>query len=783
MVLDKASADKTQSDIESMAKGVEEGWKRTAEKIAEFLGAAFILEKIKEFGTEAIKLAAESEAAWFQLKGTIDATGESFDALSGDIEKTAKAFEDATIHDRDEFATSLTRMTALTGDARASLNNMGLVANVAAQFFRGELEPAANLVAKAMDGNVTQLQRMGIHARDAQEALDILAQRSMGAAEREAQTFSGQLKVLHRDWDDVLKDFGKAVIGTNDTGNALKLLQNMLENAIAWIDKNKDSIQDWVVRGINFAIDAIDTLIRAVQLIYYTFKSVLEVTIAGATYAIAKLAQGYYAAAEAFTILAVQLGTKNWDDVLQIQKMKDSAAAVAEWAKQVMAAGGEDVMKAWKALTQPVIDSSILKAPDKPPGKLPVNPPEVGKFGNPELEKALQAYEDAGKRIDAMNKILGDKFDSVGEDISRTQKLLDFLTEHGIDPATTKFGDLGFKLNDLIRYIQPTKKAAEDLADALGKETVDEATKTMTTVEKLTAIQQAYGKAIDEMTKDHIPEGNAQLQQYKKTFMELTEAIREAKTIEATTKVLQQFGDALRADLFMASLQGASALDKLKIEQQDLAKTILTMAARHLPEEARALEQLKTRYKDVTVAIQEQTVAMQAQAAAADFLADALGAALEGGLGKAAAAKAKQNAIEAAEMLVRAGVFFLFGDFPQATAAAGLAVQFGAVAAAWGLLAAASGGGGDTSAPSIPTSTPVGGAASTGTDLGSARSQSSSAAAGSQQVPADVSIYLVGPGFHATNPEVQRVVWGATQEATERFGTGTRIRIRQTSTS
>ena len=58
-----------------------------------------------------------------------------------------------------------------------------------------------------------------VSAQDGQEALEILAKRSMGAATDEAQTFGGQLKQLGEVWNDLLKETGNAIIA-NDGGTS-----------------------------------------------------------------------------------------------------------------------------------------------------------------------------------------------------------------------------------------------------------------------------------------------------------------------------------------------------------------------------------------------------------------------------------------------------------------------------------------------------------------------------------------------------------------------------------
>jgi Mg2+ and Co2+ transporter CorA len=867
LILDRDAAEKTKSDNQNVVDAIEGSWKKAAERIAEFLGVAFLVEKMKEFATSAIEHATEVDLSWRQLKGTIDATGESFDGMSEKLHASAEAFQSATIHKDEEYATSLTRLITLTGDVSASTNNMGLVANVAAQFFRGELEPATNLVAKAMNGNVALLQRMGIHARDAQEALEILAKRSMGSATREAESFGGQMKQLHNSFIEVLEDFGDAIIGSNGASSAMGSLRAAVAQLGDWVKRNQDDIRSWVTNGVAFAIDSLDVFIRAILLTKSTLLSLTETILGIVIGSYAELAIAYANAKDAAIAFVGVLGINKNEDLAGTQKIRAQAEALKAWAKAARDAGDASAESAEKILKNPLFSSDQFKAPPKPT-ELEVNAPEVGKNlsdkNTKAVEKAIEEFEKATKSAENMKKVLGDSFDSVGEEIKRTTKLVDVLAGEGLSVTVTKFGDLNARLHTLVTEVKPVQDVMKALAKTLDTELnigfasaetgIDGAVTQLQVLEKMQkSVQssmdellkkgvsptsaayidlkeqyQAYthaiedlkpiqavidqtknlakalenelskgamdgtssldilkkeqalvGAAMDDLRKNKVDPTSDAFLKFQKQFDDFGKAIRQQTGIKTLADELSALGDTLRKDLSVAALQGASALDKLKIEQQDLEKTILKLTADPLTRESKELKELEARYKGVTAAVKEQTTALQAQTVAADFLAEALGTALKGGLHDAAAAKAKENAIQAAEMLVRAGFFALFGNFPAATAAAGLAAQFGAVALAWEGLALSSGGGSSGGAPSVPAA-PATPSSSGGSTITSARSASSASTSGSSTIPADVSIYLVGPGFDAVNPAVQRVVWGAQQEATERYGAGTRIRIRTT---
>lgn len=786
MVLDKDSAKKTQADANQLAAGIDSTWKNLASKVAGYLAAGFLISKIVGVGKAAVEEAMSAEKAWKMLKGTIDSTGESFDDMEVKIRAQAAAFQDATIHDDDAYAESLNRLIALTGDVSASINNMALVANVAAQYFDGDLQAATNAVGRAMNGNMRALKKMGIEANSAQEALEILAERSMGAAEREAGTFSGQLKQMDVIWKNVLEDIGKAIIASDGSTTAFTFLRAALETLAQWVANNSDAIQLWVTNGIKFAIDATDVLIRAIGGMAQILAGGFMTSIGGATWALSKFGLALLKLQEWNLELGEMTGHDVSKDLAKTRALIEQGKAYEEWGKKVFEAGQARTKSGVDFLSTPLFTSDqFANAPKGPRKKLPGEDvrPVIGKNASTDetkaITKAIQEYEKAAKSAAAMEEILGDKFDKNGAELDRNTKLFQALVENGVNPAETKFAFLGDRIFDLTNKIIPLDKASTTLGDALENDLSEGALTAANSVDTLKRQQSDTLNVIKELRKT-LDDTDPSLQIFIDKYNELTNAVKEAEDIQKTAEIFHNLSEEMRSGLFQASLDSATALDKLTMRKQALAKAMMDLH-RLGKAESKDMQELQRQYKDTTKAIEQQTRVMQYQAAAADFLAEALGVALAGGIHEAAAAKAKQNAIEAGEMLVRAGAFALFGNFPKAGAALALAAQFGGIAAAWGALALAtkgSGGSGGSSVPSISTSG-AGGAAGAGEDLTSSRDTSRDATSRAQQPSAEVSIYLVGPGFNALNPEVQRVVYGAQQQAEERYGPNARITVRR----
>jgi len=778
LVMDKDSAKKAQSEVNDLTGAIDNSFKNLGKKIAGYLAVGAILNGLKNLGIAAVAQASEAEKAWSSLKGTIDNTGESFDAMEEKIRATADAFQDATVHDDDAFAKSLDRLVTLTGDVGASLNNMGLVANVAAKFFEGDLAPATDLVAKAMNGNINALKKMGINAKDAQSALEILASRSFGAAEKEAATFDGQLKQLSNSWDDVLKDLGNAIISSDGATDSFSVLRAAVQTLGQWVADNREEISLWVTNGVKFAIDAADVFIRAITGMASIIKGGLSSALGLAAVGIGKLVQGYAFLRDVEDDVREKLGEDVTERRESTKAIMENAKALQEWGKSAFNAGKDAIAGGVNRLSNRLFSSDqFTGARKKPAATLEVVKPMTGKNEKTDegeaITKAVDEYTKAGKTIQSMHALLGDSFDVLGAEIDRTTKLLTVFAENGADPAAHGFENLGAKLVALQNMGPPVTKILADMTKQIGIDLATASANGATTLEKLQTEAKGVSTALTELLKHPDQEGASEaIATLSTRLLGLKDAMTQVTGDSAFTEGLKEMGMTLREDVFFGALDAEDGLSKLQRTRQALTRAIQVGIANNKQEDA-SFKQLIQRYKETTEAIDQQTNAMVIQAGAADFLAEAMGLALQGGLHEAAAQKAKQTGIEAIEWLVRAGAYALFGNAPMAGAALKNAAGFGAVSLAWGALAAATpsvggGGGGGGGGGSVPTS----GSALTagGDDVSSARDTSASAAKNSQPPAPEVSIYMVGPGFDMLNPQVQRVVRGASQEAAERYG-------------
>ena len=159
--------------------------------------------------SEFARAAAEEEVVFARLEQSIEATGRSYDEYSRQVERAIERGEDLAFAD-DQVADALARMTTVTGDAGAALDNINLAMDIA-RARNMSLSAAADLVGKVHEGNLGILSRYGIVVDEnttATEALALLQQRTAGQAQAYADTTQGALDRYRNSFDNLTESIG-----------------------------------------------------------------------------------------------------------------------------------------------------------------------------------------------------------------------------------------------------------------------------------------------------------------------------------------------------------------------------------------------------------------------------------------------------------------------------------------------------------------------------------------------------------------------------------------------
>jgi hypothetical protein len=690
-VFDRRSAQQTEAEAKRSLGRVDDGLNRlkaTALKLGAALGIALGVRALLNWGRESARMAREAELAWTRLQGAVDNAGESFREREQELRALAAAFQEATIYNDDAFATGLGRMISISGDVGASIANMGLAANVAAQFFDGQLEPAIDLVAKVSTGYTRQLKALGMEADSAQEGLDLLAERSMGAASREARTQTGVLKALSETYGNFREAVGTAISGGEETASVLDVVRGVIIALTGWVERNAESIGTWVKGAIWVATTAVWALYSGIAGLGDLLGGAFAFAVGTVARGLSMLATGFGLVAEGGGKAAKFLGLEGAGEKLEEfgRRVRALAADVDRYASSLQEVGLESL---GSAFSRPLLPS-IPKPGPRP--ELPRPRPRASR-----------------------NQIGNDEEEAAGTD----------------------------KLTEAEKALA---KAREEAAR------ITEAARTP---------MEVYSDTVN-MLAEHLNAGRITQETFNRAVLKAGEEFERA-TSTPIDEALARHAEGLRSNATIAALLG-DEYSALEAEERLLLGTMQALADAGVGALDDRMLSLTDRLAEVQEGLQRTAQEAEITAAIADAAGSVIGAAFGGEIPQMAAAKAKQNAILAAEQLADAAAaaagLFTGVNVPKHLAAAKM---YGAVSAAWGGFAAVTGGfsgggGGPSAAPR---------------DVGGRQSERA------QQAGMEINIEFVGPGFDITNPEVQRVTYGAVEEWKRNGGPNAVVRYRR----
>jgi CxxC-x17-CxxC domain-containing protein len=120
-----------------------------------------------------VKAASESEQAFTNLKGAVERSGTAWDMVSKATEGTFLAMQKVTVYSDEQLASTLERLLSFGLSYDDAMKALSTTVDFAAAKHM-DLESAATIVGKALDGNTALLKRYGIEvttSRDAAAAL------------------------------------------------------------------------------------------------------------------------------------------------------------------------------------------------------------------------------------------------------------------------------------------------------------------------------------------------------------------------------------------------------------------------------------------------------------------------------------------------------------------------------------------------------------------------------------------------------------------------------------
>lgn len=226
----------------------------------------------KESIAGAIKAAEAQEDAIARLNNALVTTGRYTDSTSESLQKFAEGlqattkFSDEQVIQAEALIQSLANLDE-QGLKRATLGAVNLAAGL-----KIDLQTAALDVAKAADGIVGPLGRLGLKLDESNtksenlaQALDFIKKKFGDAANNEVNTFSGALAVLNHQYEEGAKQTGIAIITNQSLVNVIKEAGAVLKEFQEASKENKKAISDFVSEGVIFAIEALDGFVTVAQ--------------------------------------------------------------------------------------------------------------------------------------------------------------------------------------------------------------------------------------------------------------------------------------------------------------------------------------------------------------------------------------------------------------------------------------------------------------------------------------------------------------------------------------
>ena len=320
---------------------------------------------------DAGKAAAEDEAAASKLAHTLRSAAGANDAGVAATERWISAQGKALGVTDDELRPALARLVVATGDVKKAQGLASLAMDVSAGTGKS-LEQVSTGLAKAQNGNVGALGRLGIATKNAdgstksfKQITEELAKVHGGAAAKNADTAAGKQKRLGVAYDELREKIGAKLLPV------MQKLTDFGLKAIAWMEKHPGTVKAFGAAlmgvAIAFAVAAVaaNLIPIAIGLIvgglimaykkFPWFRKGVEVAIKAVGAIFKWLWNNAVQPAMSFIVKAIGWVLQMWGKMLRVL----GKVPGFEWAKKA----GDKMVTAGKKATE--LSKNIKKIPDK----------------------------------------------------------------------------------------------------------------------------------------------------------------------------------------------------------------------------------------------------------------------------------------------------------------------------------------------------------------------------------------------------------------------------------
>ncbi len=313
------------------------------------LAGIFSFAAIADFFKKSLEAYGEQEAAMAKLTRALENHGIASDAMVGHLEDMSRHFELLTGVEDNLITTAQTTLVnfGLQGDMMDKATKAALDLSAGMGI---DLNSAALLIGKAFEGNTSTLSRYGIQVsknldptKKFAQVLQEINSKFGDASTAQAQTFTGQLKLMGDAFNHLQEAVGKIIAG--ESGGIVKWITDMIQKTTDALNVIGNARMQFVSLGEflkTFAISILGTIVLTITtLIQKIFEMESHIPIIGRLY-------GVFAA----NVKQTNIWIEEQIVKLQTQKLvsaQSTEAMVADEQKKVKEY--QNTYTAWVAIT------------------------------------------------------------------------------------------------------------------------------------------------------------------------------------------------------------------------------------------------------------------------------------------------------------------------------------------------------------------------------------------------------------------------------------------------
>lgn len=281
--------------VSAASKQAESSVESFASKAKDFLAplaALGIGAALGGFFKKAIDESLEGVQSMERMKQAVLSSGESFQQMRPQIDATISNLTRLTTYTDDQLMASFSDMVTMTGDAKGSLANVGLAADLAAAKSI-PLEAATTAIGKAMAGNTTALAKLVPELKGSSDIMGDLKLKVDGTAAAMGQTMAGSIERAKNQFSEFAQAVGDAILNSDGLTGSGDLLVDTLASMAQWVTDNRAEIGKFVDVLVTVSENIGQALIPAFQFLWTIAKPIiigLSGIIAEASFAIRSFA-------------------------------------------------------------------------------------------------------------------------------------------------------------------------------------------------------------------------------------------------------------------------------------------------------------------------------------------------------------------------------------------------------------------------------------------------------------------------------------------------------------